>query len=129
VENFLSNSLKGDVRALENSNYGTLVADDAGFKIVTPKGAEAELSWKDIEKIHAFKRDLLTTDLICLAFEKSGTEEWYEINEEMSGYNDLLEALQNHLSGFALVWVLDTTLPAFATNHKVIWERNDVAVG
>lgn len=124
VEKILNNPTNADPRVLENPENGTLLANGTGFKIVTRNRDVAELFWDGVEEIHAFKKDLITTDLICLAFKRSGKEGYYEIDEEMAGYYDLLQEMQNHLPGFNLNWVPDTASPAFATNHRVIWRKS-----
>lgn len=122
VKRVTANPANSDPRALEDSKYGTVVADSRGLKIKTSAGESAELPWREIAEVHAFKKDLETTDLICLAFKKCGREEYCEIHEEMAGYYDSLQAAEKYLPGFTLNWILDTAFPAFATNHKVIWK-------
>jgi hypothetical protein len=80
--------------------------------------------WTEVERVVAFKRDLLFVDLICLHFEVGG-ERAYEVNEEMAGWDELLSALQQRPPGslssetiFALV-----SKPGFATNEMVVFER------
>jgi hypothetical protein len=124
VAKILKNPNQPHSRALENPKYGTLVAKDTGFEIVNPGGSGEEVLWNEIEEVHAFKRDLITTDMICLEFKRSGKEQYYEVNEEMAGYQDLLQAMQKYLPGFNLSWIPGTTLPPFATNHQTIWKRS-----
>jgi hypothetical protein len=121
---FLRWLINNFVRARANK----VVAKDTGFEIVNPGGSIEELLWNEIEEIHAFKRDLITTDMICLEFKRSGKEQYYEVNEEMAGYHDLLQAMQKYLFGFNLNWIPGTTLPPFATNHQSIWKRSVLTV-
>ena len=97
VEKLLKNKTQHDPRVLEDPKYGIVVGGVDCLRITSSKGDASELRWSEVEEVHAYKRDLFTTDLICLAFRKSGTEECYEVHEEMAGYHDLLEALQRHL--------------------------------
>jgi hypothetical protein len=124
VEKLLKSKIERDPRALENAKYGTVVGGVGCLKITSDKGKVSELQWNDVEEIHAYKRDLFTTDLICLAFKKSGTEEHYEIHEEMAGYHDLLGVLRSRLPEFTLDWVLDVAFPAFESKHRIIWKRS-----
>ena len=124
VEKLLKSKTQHDPRALENPKHGTVAGDVDGLKIRGVKGAASELRWSEVEEVHAYKRDLLTTDLICLAFKKSGSEEYYEIHEEMAGYHDLLEVLRNRLPKFTLEWMFDVAVPAFETKHQIIWKRS-----
>ena len=115
VEKLLKNKINVDPGALENPKYGTVTANDTSVKILRPKADSAELRWSEIEEVHAFKRDLLTTDLICLAFKKLGRNEYCEIHEEMAAYHDLLEMMQKSLPKFDISWILDVS--AFERKH------------
>ncbi len=124
VEKLLKSKTRHDPRALENPRYGT-VADGADcLRITRDNGDALELRWSEVEEVHAYKRDLFTTDLICLAFKKSGREEYYEIHEEMAGYHDLLDALPRHLPKFTLEWILAVAVPAFETSHQIVWKKS-----
>lgn len=124
VEKLLKNKTQHDPRALENPKYGTVAGGVECLRITSGKGDASELPWSEVEEVHAYKRDLFTTDLICLAFKKSGKEEYYEIHEEMGGYHDLLEVLQRRLPKFTLEWIFDVAIPAFETKRQIIWKRS-----
>ena len=124
VEKILKSGTKSDPRALEDPKYGSVAGEADCLRVVSSKGDSSELRWSEVEEVHAYKRDLFTTDLICLAFKRSGREEYYEIHEEMAGYHDLLEIVPRHLPNFTLEWVLDVAFPAFETNHRTIWKRS-----
>ena len=124
VEKLLKSKIQHDPRALEDPKYGTVAGGGDCLRITSDKGDASELRWSEVEEVHAYKRDLLTTDLICLAFKKSGTEEYYEIHEEMAGYHDLLDLLQSRLPGFTMDWIFDVAIPAFETKHQIIWKRS-----
>ena len=111
-----------DPRVLEKSEYGTLESAADCLRIVGKK-ERFEISWRDVEEVHAFKRDIFTVDLICLAFKRSGKEEYLEVHEEMSGYYDMLKSLPDRLPGFSESWFPDVAFPAFETNHRVVWRR------
>lgn len=123
VERLLKSKTQHDPRALENPEYGSVAGGVDCLRITSAKGGSSELRWSEVEEVHAYKRDLFTTDLICLTFKKSGREEYYEIHEEMAGYHDLLEVLQRRLPRLTLEWFLDVAFPAFETKHRVIWKR------
>lgn len=123
LQKLLNSGAKYDPRALEDPKYGRVVGDAEYLRVKRGKGNCAELRWSEVEQVHAYKRDLFTTDLICLGFKKSGKEEYYEIHEEMAGYHDLLEVLPSCLAGFTLEWFPSVAFPAFKTNHRVIWKR------
>jgi hypothetical protein len=124
VEKLLKSKTQHNHRALENPKYGTVAGGVDCLRVMSVKGDSSELRWSEIEEVHAYKRDLFATDLICLAFKKSGTQEYYEVHEEMAGYHDLLEALQSRLPKFTLDWFSDVAFPAFETKHRIIWKRS-----
>ena len=124
VEKILSSKGKHDPCALEDPKYGSVVGDADCLRVMSSKGDSLELLWSEVEQVHAYKRDLFTTDLICVAFKKCGREEYYEIHEEMAGYHDLLKVLPNRLPKFTLDWLLDVAFPAFEAKHQIIWKRS-----
>ena len=68
VERILKSEIKHGPRALEDPKYGRVVGDADCLRVVNNKGDASELQWSEVEEIHAYKRDLITTDLICLVF-------------------------------------------------------------
>jgi hypothetical protein len=84
---------------------------------------ERLIPWTKIEKIAAFKRDLYTVDLMCIAFETSDFV--YEINEEMVSWAAFVTAIATHLPGCLKVeeWYQAVMLPAFETNQTVLYSR------
>jgi hypothetical protein len=123
LEKILKDKGKQDPRALENPEYGFLSGDTDCLRMKNDKGDSWELQWREVEEVHAFKRDLFSSDLICLAFKKTGKEEYYEIHEEMAGYHDLLEILPTRLPKFTSDWFSRVAFPAFKGNHRIIWKR------
>ena len=123
-EKFLKSNKRLNPRALEDPKYGSVVGNFECLTIKRGKGDSVVLFWNEIEAVYAFKRDLFSVDLICLSFKKSAKEEYYEINEDMVGYHDLIEAMPTHLPGFNGEWFSTVAFPAFKTNQQVIWRRN-----
>jgi len=123
AENLLKSKAATNPRCLEDPKYGSLVGGIDCLRITSRNGECAELPWGEVEEVLGYRVDLYTTDLICLAFKKSGTNAYYEINEEMSGYHDLLEMLPSRLPKFTMAWLL--TSPAFETKHHIIWRRSE----
>jgi len=128
VEKLLKTQGKFDPRTLENSRSGTLLTDADCLRIKNDNGGSSQLRWSEVEEVHAFKRDLFSTDQICLVFKKSGKEEYYETHEEMVGYHDLLELLPSRLPKFTLAWFPMVVFPAFKTNHQIIWKRSPIKI-
>jgi len=80
------------------------------------------MRWDDIEKVHAFKRDLVTVDCICLAF--TSRDGIIEIAEDTEGYSEVLERLEKHL-GVTPEWMLTVMFPPFEPNLTQIYPLAD----
>ena len=82
------------------------------------------LQWRDVIRVEAFKRDLYVVDQICLLFIKTDGF-GLEINEEMSGFGELVQYLPTYLPGCQTFgeWYLPVAIPAFELNLTVIYER------
>lgn len=99
---------------------------DASSSIRTGSAAESApgFRWSQVSAVTAFKRDLLTVDLLCIAFVlEEGTS--LEANEEMDGWSALMDSLPVHLSGVPVYrdWALQVLQPPFARNETVLFER------
>ena len=83
------------------------------------------LQWRDVIRVEAFKRDLYVVDQICLLFIKTDGSE-LEINEEMSGFGEFVQALPTYLPGCQTFgqWYLPVAIPAFELNLTVIYDRS-----
>ena len=105
----------------------TLTHDTLRLLVTTAwnDGSESSLcvNWRDVTDVSAYKRDLLTTDLICFAI--STAEQAIEIHEEMQGWQALIEALPTYLPGMPeqTQWFNTVALPPFATNVTKLFSR------
>jgi hypothetical protein len=104
----------------------SLVVSSAGLTIAPLRGEPKSLSvpWSDVERVTVFKRDRMTVDEICMVLEVSGSGA-LEVNEEMPGWQELVQALPTHLPGARLwdEWFGKVAFPAFTTNPEVVFER------
>ena len=85
---------------------------------------ERTLPWCDVVSINASKRDLYAVDLICLAIRlKDGSA--VEINEEMSGWDSLVQKLPEYLPRCATwgEWFEAVAFPPFQLNITAIYQR------
>lgn len=82
------------------------------------------IAWRDTVRIEAFKRDLYAVDLICLNIVLTQGAP-VEINEEMDGWESLVEKLPEYLPGCQTVeqWFQPVAFPAFKPNFTVIYRR------
>jgi hypothetical protein len=84
----------------------------------------ADIAWNQVMRIAAFKRDMFSVDLICLAFETNSSA--LEVDEEMEGWEKLLESLPNYFEKILLreEWWNEVAHPAFAINLTQIYPIN-----
>ena len=73
-----------------------------------------------IDRVTFYKRDEITSDLICCIVLAEG-QEW-TFHEEMDGWGDLVAKLA-HLSDFRRDWFAGVSQPPFATSSLVAYER------
>lgn len=106
-------------------------AQKAGIIACTPDGLRIErtdgeiaFSWASVVRVTAFKRDLLTTDLVCTLFELSDGR-CVEIHEELVGWQRAMGELPERLPGCPSGedWFATVAFPAFETNTTVLFER------
>ena len=86
---------------------------------------EVVVAWQDAVEVKAFKRDLYAVDLICLSFLLKDNKA-LEINEEMGGWESLVEKLPEYLPGCQKFeeWFGAVAYPAFKPNITAIYQRN-----
>ena len=85
---------------------------------------DTSLAWSEVREVLAYKKDLLTTDLVCLEF-ITFRDTAVVIDEERPGFHELLRKLPNFLDGFppAEDWWRQVEQPPFATNLAHLWMR------
>ena len=90
------------------------------------ESGERSFRWDEVSSMVAYKRDLYTTDMICLLCTFSDGLQ-FEFNEEMPCWQSLVDALPQHLSGCPPFseWWHPVAVPAFATNETVLFQRDD----
>ena len=91
--------------------------DDRGAYVV---------SWQDVIRVQAFKRDLYAVDLICTELILRD-DRALEINEEMDGWDSLVQKLPEYLPGCKKFheWFMDVAIPAFETNETTLYQRDE----
>lgn len=100
------------VRIVSTTNEGVLVSDPcgAGLKLVR---------WGEIIAADVFKRDLFTTDLLCLHIWRSDDEDPFEFDKDDAAWPALWTALEQNLIGIVSrsEWFPRVAFPAFAANR------------
>ena len=118
----------GEGKHLEPVNYKIEIAfDQNGISVRSLKNPAEKIdtiAWSNIQGVTAFKRDLITTDCICLLFALSD-ETCIELDQGMKGWNEFLEAIPNYLPGCKPLsgWIFVVGSPAFAINPTKIYSR------
>jgi hypothetical protein len=102
--------------------------DTAGIGVSVDPAAEYDvgpgLEWSTVVEVRALKRDMLTTDLMCLQFVTSGGQV-LEVHEEMACWSDLLDGLPGLLPGSMNRQQIYAAVmqPAFTVNETVVYRR------
>jgi hypothetical protein len=116
------NRLVNRLRHEKPPNAEIRLTDD-GFSVAKNQREIISVHWNDIQEIVAFKRDSITTDLVCFSFSTSDGS--FEVNEEVPGFSSLQSALEKELPGFDNTWPYKVIKPAFAPNRTVIYRRSE----
>ena len=110
-------------QAPSGERYGTLEIDASGIRHALADGREVWIAWNEIDRVVAFKRDLLATDQICLLIGGRFAASPYELHEDMPGFEMLHRAMGEALPSVPDTWFLDVMTPAFETNETLVFER------
>ncbi len=74
-----------------------------------------------------YKRDLYTTDLVCLdIFCDNG--QGIRLHEEIPGWFQFIRKLPEHFPSIKPGWEIELTFPAFETNFTLLYERNGLSL-
>lgn len=79
--------------------------------------------WADVSKVETYKRDLFSVDMICLDFAVDADQMVYMTHDEMEGFSELSSRLTRYFPVIAPDWWSEVAFPAFATKHRVLYER------
>lgn len=76
-----------------------------------------------VNKVSAYKIDLLVTDLVCVEF-ITDDGEWFNVGDGMEGFADLFEILPIHLPGALSFcsWYMNIRTPSFEPNPIILFE-------
>jgi hypothetical protein len=98
----------------------TIIVTDDGVSLRDREGDAWVVRWEEVERIEAYKLDLITTDKVCLSLVARGL--LHVVDEETRGWPELTRVLDER---FALKgdWLDVVTHPAFATNRSILWDR------
>jgi hypothetical protein len=95
-----------------------------GFQLTVGQKNVGAVSWKDVERIVAFKKDLLTEDVVCLELVLRGRDGGcFLISEDAEGFWDVADCLSSVLSGVSDDWMSAVIRPPFATSATIVYQR------
>jgi hypothetical protein len=80
----------------------------------------AQLPLSEVEQVTFYKRDEITTDLICCEVVVAGKT--WNFHEELAGWDLLIGHLQR-LPGFCGDWLAAVSQPPFAANETLAFSR------
>ncbi|TXH05497.1 MAG: hypothetical protein E6R07_01425 [Nevskiaceae bacterium] len=105
--------------------------DDTGYWVSGVKGGSFSIPYGSISMVTAYKRDLLTEDVICLSTSyldpTNGENRTIEVNEDMAGFEGLTAKFVAILDGFDEGWRAKVVKPAFAESKTVLYQRKATA--
>jgi hypothetical protein len=70
----------------------------------------------------AYKRDLFTTDEICLVFESDDFTGGREVSEEWPGFKELFGEMEREL-GVSPGWYMEIMTPVFEPTPRLLFDR------
>ena len=94
---------------------------DKGFCISIETGIK-DIFWNDIKELHAYKKDLLTYDEICIDIVLP--ESIITITEEIEGWVEFTEKMNKIFPSINKEWYADIMLPAFKTNFTILYKKS-----
>lgn len=107
---------------IEFNDLGKFKYEDDGF-IFQSKSKQQKIRWAEIERLIAYKQDLLTTDEICLDIVYNNWQT--TITEETPGWYQFIEKLKLVFPNIPKNWDSEIVHPAFATNLTILYQRAD----
>jgi hypothetical protein len=108
--------------------HGVILCGRTGLTVTTRfkdgSTTRAEVLWSEVARIVAFKRDVFAYDMICFGFETA--EGCVEVDEEMEGWEEMIDALSSYLPGILgeADWWGKVVQPPFATNPTTLFTRS-----
>ncbi len=104
------------------NDLGLFVYDSDGF-IFSFRDGPQKIKWADIERLAAYKVDLLTVDEIRMDI--AWKDRQFTISEETPGWFQFVLKTKAVFPVIPQEWDFTIIHPAFATNYTVIYERSE----
>ena len=117
-------------QAVKRLRRESLVLETAGARRSNAFGKTvASIAFADVTSAYVFKRDLYTTDVVCLAL--ATRDGAFECDERDRGWTEFAEALARHLPGSTPYadWYLDVTREPFVPQLRQIYGMPNTDAG
>ena len=101
-------------------DLGMFVYEEDGFIFQFDSGPK-KIKWESIEKIVAYKIDLMTTDEVRMDIVYGDYQ--FTITEETPGWFQFIIKTRSVFPTITKDWDTKILFPAFATNYTVVYER------
>ena len=101
-----------------------LVVTHEDFAVLRGSSVVGGGRWEDVAEVRAFKRDELTTDLVCIEV-RLATGTSILVHEEMPGWEDFLDVAEVALPYMRARrdWEPQVQQPPFAASVQVLFQR------
>ncbi len=103
----------------ENSTTRLEFRND-GFTILVDGAPTATIEWSQVREIVAYRRDPDEKDLLCLGFRVTVTDDYIEVDEEVDGYQTLLEKMYEAFPSLKQKWWREIT-SSYGINWTTIY--------
>lgn len=113
---------KGKSFDTKYNDPGKFKYEEDGFTFQFPSMQE-KIKWADVERLIAYKRDLITTDEICLDIIYNNQQ--LTITEETPGWYQFIKKMKLAFPAIPANWDGEIIHPAFATNLIILYQRED----
>lgn len=115
------------VRAEKSSPKVSLNVNREGFSILQKGEPAIRVLWSEINQILAYKRDLVTEDLVCwdITVTKNERSQTYSLHEELDGFGLLVDCISHKLTSFDKIWRQKIITPPFAENLTILYQKKE----
>ena len=110
------------IRRREESPARIVLRED-GFDLYQAEVINSGVLWSEVDKISAFKRDLVTYDLVCIEFVIGAKDSLIEVNDDVEGFWEMVGRLKEIFPDSQQDWELSVIKPAFELCETVIYEK------
>ena len=100
-----------------------LIITDVGLRLLKRDNEVWAFRWEDVTRVETYKRDLLSVDMVCLDFSVEAQQSVYPTHDEMDGFDILCRELARYFPSVPEDWWSGVAFPAFATNHRVLYQK------